>query len=59
MLELVSVCESVEDIYMKKTFKRSTSKVNRWNVQQQSPVLGVDHIPHMECIRTPLGSQLS
>lgn len=25
----------------------------------ESPLLGVDHIPHTECIRTPPGAQLS
>lgn len=60
-LELICAGDGVEDIYAnpRKIFKRSTRKVSRWKVQQQSPLLGVDHIPHTERIRTPPGAQLS
>lgn len=46
-------------LIQEKIQERSSRKVSRWKVQQQSPLLGVDHIPHTERIRLPPGTQLS
>lgn len=60
-LDLTSVCESVEDIYInpRKISKDPAVRSADGKCSSRGPLLGVDHIPHTACIRMPPGAQLS